>query len=192
MDNDESSYKDLTLETNSTHALIMTTFSPQAVNPLLSGMDKTILAQLQTYIETAINVGGTEGIISAVNVLPTDSFDPDQILELGQQGAAMSAGIARTTGSLKNLPGPVSHEDGIMFLNSYKEFQVKLALLFATSNVRLGAFEQGAPGICEYCFNRLIDIVTSSISPNEAQAIHNDIQSVCDDSLTRLHAATSK
>ncbi|GJJ11660.1 hypothetical protein Clacol_005896 [Clathrus columnatus] len=208
---------------------LMATLLSQVTNPLLSGFKDTVLAQIQTVLETAITVGGTvyqnfslhkttvldvrhefatltattDQLSSAADLLPVDTCTGEHILDVGPKGAAMGAAISRTTGSLKNLPGPVSHEEGILLLNSYKEVQVKIISLFSTVTIRLGAVEQGAPGICEYCFNKLMEILKpltqalSAVLPvikdgaDEAQVIHNNIQSVCDDALTRLRASTS-
>ncbi|GJJ11639.1 hypothetical protein Clacol_005875 [Clathrus columnatus] len=155
-------------------------------NPLLSGIKATALLQVQTCVDSAVLIAETEQATSAVNALPHDACSEGHVLDIGPKGAAYCGAISRTTASIKSISGPVSHEDGVALVSSYKEVQVKTTILVAAVNVRIGSLEQGASGICDYGFNKLLSLYESSINVNEVQEIHGPIITACKDSLTRI------
>ncbi|GJJ11624.1 hypothetical protein Clacol_005860 [Clathrus columnatus] len=156
-------------------------------NPLLSGAKATALVQIQSCIDSAILIAGTvyqslglhkptvldvkhefstliatiEQVISTVNALPHDVCSEGQILDLGPKGAAYGGAISRTTASIKSISGPVSHEDGVALLSSYKEVQANVIVLITAVNIRMGALERGASGLCDYAYNKVISLYES-------------------------------
>ncbi|GJJ11640.1 hypothetical protein Clacol_005876 [Clathrus columnatus] len=153
-------------------------------NPLLSGIGVTALAQVQTCVDSAILISGSvyqtlslhkptvldvkhefatliaiiDHIDSAVNALPHDACSEAHILDIGPKGAAYCAALSRAIASIKSISGPVSHEDGVALLSSYKEIQAKSIAQVTAFNVRISSIEQGAPGVCHFGLNRLLGL----------------------------------
>ncbi|GJJ11638.1 hypothetical protein Clacol_005874 [Clathrus columnatus] len=138
-------------------------------NPLLSGIKVTALVQVQTCIDSAILIAETvyqslglhkptEQGTSAINALPHDACSEVHILDIGPKGAAYCGAISRTTAAIKSISGPISHEDGVALLSSYKEVQTKTIVILAAATVRISSIEQGASGLCDYGFNKLLSL----------------------------------
>ncbi|GJJ11675.1 hypothetical protein Clacol_005911 [Clathrus columnatus] len=92
---------------------------------------------------------------SIVNDLP-DTCTEDFVLEQAPKGAAVFAALSRTTASINSLQGPVSEEEGIAILNSYKEAQAKFTVVVLAYGSRAGSIEHGASGISEYGVGRTL------------------------------------
>ncbi|GJJ11658.1 hypothetical protein Clacol_005894 [Clathrus columnatus] len=192
-----------------------------------SPLQHTRSAQVQHPIESAIAIGGSvytnfdlhkttvldvkhefstlnatmDQLITACNVMPVIHEDGlgDHIDEadLGSKGGAVAASFSRTTGSIKSLSKAVSHEEGLVLIKCYKEIQEKVILLYGAAQVRVGGLEKGAPGLTEYCFNKLMTIVTgltealSTVLPaDEVLMIHNIMESARDTAFMHLRAVT--
>ncbi|GJJ11659.1 hypothetical protein Clacol_005895 [Clathrus columnatus] len=184
-------------------------------------------AQVQHPIESAIAIGGTvytnfglhkttvldvkhefstlnatmDQLITAYNAMPAGHENglEDHIEEadLGSKGGAVAASFSRTTGSIKSLSKAVSHEEGLILIKCYKEIQEKVILLYDSCQVRVGGLEKGAPGLMEYCFNKLMAIVTgltealSEVLPaDEVLMIHGIMESARDTAFMHLRAVT--
>ncbi|GJJ11617.1 hypothetical protein Clacol_005853 [Clathrus columnatus] len=154
-------------------------------NPLVSGIKASALVQMQTCVDSAILVAGTvyqtlglhkltvldvkhefatltativRDYLITVDALPYDACSVDHILDIGPKAAAHCGALCRTTASIKSISSSVSHEDGVALLSSYKEVQAKTVVLVTAVNLRIGSLEQGASGICDYGFNKLLDL----------------------------------